>query len=179
MTPEIFLIWAQSSNGLIAENPKHLSFTWNSPADKKRFVALTTDAVIICGHSTFKTFPGGRPLKGRLNVVYTRDEKLLNTEPTDSLMYTNLDPATLMLKLQYEGHTRFAICGGSAIYSLFWNAGLVTKLYVTIEPVFFPDTPEAIRMDPDPRDDPKAKIVRRKKVNVAGTIFEDWYIDRK
>ncbi len=38
-------------------------------ADLKRFQALTTGHPVILGRKTLATFPGGRPLKGRRNLI--------------------------------------------------------------------------------------------------------------
>ena len=38
-------------------------------ADHKRFRALTVGKTVILGHKTLDTFPGGRPLKDRRNIV--------------------------------------------------------------------------------------------------------------
>ena len=42
------------------------------PADRKRFRVLTDGAAVIVGRKTMEDFPGGRPLKGRHNIVITR-----------------------------------------------------------------------------------------------------------
>lgn len=39
------------------------------PADLKRFQALTTGHPVILGRKTLATFPGGRPLKNRRNLI--------------------------------------------------------------------------------------------------------------
>ena len=41
--------------------------------DLKRFQALTTGHAVILGRKTLATFPGGRPLKNRRNLVLSRD----------------------------------------------------------------------------------------------------------
>ena len=41
--------------------------------DLKRFKALTTGHPVILGRKTLSTFPGGRPLKGRRNLILSRD----------------------------------------------------------------------------------------------------------
>ena len=40
--------------------------------DLKRFKALTTGHAVILGRKTLATFPGGRPLKGRRNLILSR-----------------------------------------------------------------------------------------------------------
>ena len=42
-------------------------------ADLKRFKALTTGHPVILGRKTLTTFPGGRPLPGRRNLILSRD----------------------------------------------------------------------------------------------------------
>ena len=42
-------------------------------ADLQRFRELTRGHTVILGRKTLATFPGGRPLKGRRNLVLTRD----------------------------------------------------------------------------------------------------------
>ena len=42
-------------------------------ADMRRFVDLTMGGTVLMGRKTLESFPGG-PLKGRRNVVLTRDE---------------------------------------------------------------------------------------------------------
>lgn len=40
-------------------------------ADRKRFREITADAAVLVGRRTMADFPGGRPLKGRHNIVIT------------------------------------------------------------------------------------------------------------
>ena len=68
--------------------------------DLKRFKALTMGHPVILGRKTLATFPGGRPLKGRRNLILSRDpafapeggevypdlEQLLATAPADSFV---------------------------------------------------------------------------------------------
>ncbi len=42
-------------------------------ADLQRFKAMTLGQVVILGRKTLQTFPGGRPLPGRVNLVLTRN----------------------------------------------------------------------------------------------------------
>ena len=43
------------------------------PEDLKRFRALTTGKTVILGRKTLETFPEGRPLKNRRNLVLSAD----------------------------------------------------------------------------------------------------------
>ena len=42
------------------------------PTDMKRFRSLTIDGTVILGRKTLDSFPGGRPLPRRRNIVITR-----------------------------------------------------------------------------------------------------------
>ena len=42
-------------------------------ADHKRFRTLTVGKTVILGHKTLDTFPGGKPLPKRRNIVITRN----------------------------------------------------------------------------------------------------------
>lgn len=44
------------------------------PADLRRFRDITTGKTVILGRKTLDTFPSGRPLKNRRNIVLTRDK---------------------------------------------------------------------------------------------------------
>ena len=119
-----------SADGFIAKDSQHSPMYWSSKADKKRFVELTKRAgVVIMGASTYKTI--GRPLKERLNIVYSRSENFPGVEMTQD------DPRTLISKLEARGLKEVAICGGTSIYSMFMKAGVVDTLYLSIEPLVF------------------------------------------
>lgn len=45
----------------------------SNPEDMARFVALTTGHTVLMGRKTLDSFPGGRPLKNRRNIVLTRN----------------------------------------------------------------------------------------------------------
>ena len=125
-----FIIAALTSDGFIARESDHSPMQWTSKEDKQRFVELTKRAgVVVMGASTYKTFP--KPLKDRLNIVYSRSQQFEGVETTTD------EPAVLLKKLEERGYKEVAICGGSEIYSLFMEAGVVDRLYLTIEPVIF------------------------------------------
>ncbi|MDB5239058.1 MAG: folA [Candidatus Parcubacteria bacterium] len=124
-----FLIAAVSADGFIAKNEQHAAM-WTGKADKKRFVELTKRAgVVVMGSTTYATI--GRPLKERVNIVYSR------TKTFEGAEITSLEPRALMQELESRGFKEVAICGGSHIYSMFMKAGLIDTIYLTIEPLLF------------------------------------------
>ncbi len=141
----IFIISALTTDGYIAKNSTHAAM-WTSKEDKKRFIEITKRAgVIVMGQNTWQTL--GKPLKDRLNIVYS--PTTLATVP--GMETTTLSPQELVKSLEARGFKEVAICGGSMIYTMFMKSGLVSKLYLTIEPVLFGDGMRLFKEDLDYR----------------------------
>ena len=91
------LIAAVDQNWAIGKDGDQLCYI---PADLKRFQALTTGHAVILGRKTLATFPGGRPLKNRRNLILSRNaafapegaevfsgvEDLLKAAPADAFV---------------------------------------------------------------------------------------------
>ncbi len=126
---KVFIIAAVSADGFIAKDSQHAAL-WTSKADKKRFIELTKRAgVVVMGSATYKTL--GRPLKERVNIVYSKSQNFEGAEMTQD------NPKDLIMKLEQRGFKEVAICGGSHIYTMFMKVGIVDNLYLTVEPIVF------------------------------------------
>lgn len=124
-----FIIAAVSADGFIGKDSGHAA-DWTSKEDKQFFVEMTKKAgVIIMGQNTYETI--GRPLPGRLNIVYSRDKEYEGVEVTQK------DPKELLQDLVNRGYQEVAIGGGATIYTMFMEQNLVDKIYLSIEPVLF------------------------------------------
>jgi dihydrofolate reductase len=131
-----FIIVAHTADGFIAPidpaGKAMPSTVWTSGADKKKFIELTKKAgTIVMGLTTFNTI--GKALTRRLNVVYAPK----GTPAIEGVMMTDLSPKELLEDLEKKGHKEVAICGGSTIYTMFMQSGLVNKIYITVEPKLF------------------------------------------
>ena len=80
-------------------------------ADRAHFRELTAGAAVIVGRRTMEDFPGGRPLKGRNNIVVTRQN--LEIEGAEVAHDT---AEALELAKQYP---RTLVSGGASIYRQF------------------------------------------------------------
>jgi len=159
-----FIIAALTTDGFIAQNSAHTPMNWTSKDDKARFVELTKRArVVVMGSSTFKTFP--KPLKDRLNIVYSRSQQFEGTETTSD------EPAVLIKKLEERGFTEVAICGGAEIYSMFMEASVVDTLYLTIEPAVFGTGITLFNK----KIEAKLELVSTSKTE-GGTIFNEYRV---
>lgn len=130
---KVQLIAAVTADGFIAKHAEHTA-DWTSPEDKRFFVALTKESgVMIMGRTTFDTI--GRALPGRKTIVYTHDVTAYQGIP--GVEATSENPSALIDRLEDTGIPSVVICGGATIYTLFINSGLVTDIFLTIEPILF------------------------------------------
>lgn len=81
-------------------------------ADMRHFVVLTKGRTVIMGRKTLESFPGGRPLKNRRNIVLTRDP--LFTRDGVEVVHS-LDGALGALASDEEAW----VIGGGSIYEQF------------------------------------------------------------
>ena len=99
------------------------------PEDMKYFRAQTKGKVVIYGRKTLETFPDGKPLPYRVNIILTRNpdyrvEDAITVHSVDELMQ-----ALEGLKGQYT-EDDFIVIGGDSIYRLLLNycdTALVTR----------------------------------------------------
>jgi len=131
------IIMAESLDGSIAYDSNHAA-NWTSKEDKKFFVEETKKAgVIIFGRNTFATF-NDKPLPGRLNLVMTMDKQDKEKERPGLLEYfINEKPESILTELKRRRFKKVFIGGGSVINGLFFDAGLVDELWITVEPKIF------------------------------------------
>ena len=77
------------------------------PADLKRFKELTMGHPVILGRKTLATFPGGRPLKGRRNLILSRNPDFA---PEGGEVYPDLD--SLLARAPEDAF----VIGGASVY---------------------------------------------------------------
>lgn len=77
--------------------------------DMRHFVACTTGHPVIMGRRTLESFPGGRPLRNRRNVVLTRDPSF-SREGIE--VVRTLDEALAAV----AGETEAWVIGGGEVY---------------------------------------------------------------
>lgn len=160
-----FIIAALSADGYIARDEHHPAF-WTSKEDKRRFVELTKRAgVVIMGSTTYTTI--ARPLKDRVNIVYSRSKTFEGVETTQEA------PHQLLAKLESRGFGEAAICGGSHVYTMFMKAGVVDKLYLTVEPIVFG---QGIRLFNEPLDNYHLKLIGTQQAE-SGALLLEYSVD--
>ena len=95
------------------------------PADMKFFRETTTGNVVVMGLNTLKSFPGGQPLKNRVNIVLSA-----SGEPIEGSMVVSSVEELMREVKKYDGEKVFVI-GGAMTYKLllpYCSEVLVTKV---------------------------------------------------
>lgn len=113
------LIVAVDQNWAIGKDGDQLVYL---SEDLKRFKALTLGHPVILGRKTLATFPGGRPLKGRENLI-------LSTNPAFTVENAKVFPSVEAL-LQAAPDDSFVI-GGESVYRAllpYCDTAYVTKI---------------------------------------------------
>nr|AIA11340.1 RibD C-terminal domain protein [uncultured bacterium] len=133
-----FLLAAMTVDGFIARSVTDRSFDWTSDEDKHFYVdSIKRARAVVMGSKTFQTF--SRYPKDMRYVIYSsQPEKFVNPRPERiNATATKDDPKMVLQALEEEGYSEVAICGGSSIYTMFMKAGLIDKIYLTVEPLVF------------------------------------------
>ena len=114
------------------------------PQDMKFFRETTKGKVVAMGRMTLESFPGGQPLKNRVNVVLTSDKKY-NVKGT--VVVHSIDEMVEELK-KYNDEDIFVI-GGESVYRQllpYCKKAYITKIdHAYQADTFFPD------LDQDPQ----------------------------
>ena len=113
------VIVAVDANWAIGKSGDQLVYI---PEDLKHFKELTMGHPVILGRRTMATFPGGRPLKGRRNLVLSRDPDF---RPEGAEVYPDLAPL-----LAAAPEDAFVV-GGASVYRALLDrcdTAYVTKL---------------------------------------------------
>jgi dihydrofolate reductase len=111
--PEITAIACVSENLGIGNKGKLL---FSIPEDIKYFREKTAVGTVIMGRKTLDSFPGGKPLKGRANIVLTRDSGFLREGVA---VYNDYETLKSDLENGKFGTSDIFIIGGGDIYKLF------------------------------------------------------------
>lgn len=108
------------------------------PQDMKYFRNETMGRAVVMGRKTLESFPGGRPLEGRLNVVLTRNR---DYQAKGAVVVHSVEEALEAVR-EYAPEDVYCIGGGS-VYRLFLpccDTVFVTRIQYSYEAdTYFPD----------------------------------------
>jgi dihydrofolate reductase len=94
-------------------------------ADLKNFSKVTTGHTVVLGSKTLATFPGGRVLKNRTNIVMTRNESF---RPEGAVIANSVED--LLEKIKDLDSDEVYVIGGASVYEQllpYCDTAIVTK----------------------------------------------------
>lgn len=100
-------------------------------ADLQNFKKITMGKTVVLGRKTLETFPSGRPLPGRRNIILTRDRtcKIPDAETVNSV-------EDLMNLLKDVDTNDIFIIGGSSVYAQmlpYCDVAYITRIDYTFQ----------------------------------------------
>ncbi|MCR4715599.1 MAG: dihydrofolate reductase [Lachnospiraceae bacterium] len=127
--------WAIGNKGaLLARNKEDMQF----------FKTTTTGNVVVMGRKTLESFPGGRPLKDRDNIVITSNASY---SVDGAYIVSSVDEAVAKAKELALSDKEVYVIGGASIYEQMLDIcdeALVTKMNKAYEAdAFFPNLDES------------------------------------
>ena len=135
-------------------------------ADRAHFRELTSGAAVLVGRKTMEDFPGGKPLKGRNNIVVTRR----NVEIEGAEVVHSTEEA-LSAAAKYD---RCLCIGGASIFRQFLP--YTEKIFVTKIDL----APESDSYFPDLDEDPDWECTEQSPdMEEEGTVFRFCTYERR
>ncbi len=129
---KITLVMAVTLDGKIAKNKNHFP-DWTSKEDKKFFAKISKEhGVVLMGENTFNTFK--KPLKDRLNVVFTHKKNLPEME---NVMWVSGEIKNVLKDLENRKYGSAVLAGGAILNGVFLKEKLIDEIIVTINPKIF------------------------------------------
>lgn len=108
---QINAIWARSEDFVIGVDGQ---LPWHSKQELAYFKKTTDNSIVIMGRKTWESLPpSARPLKGRRNIILSRDTKY---RPTGATVMHSVDAIVKMVRAQPKNAW---VIGGAEVYSAF------------------------------------------------------------
>lgn len=108
------------------------------PRDMKFFREKTKDSVVLMGRKTLESFPGGNPLKNRVNIVLTSNR---DYHKGDAVIVNDIKG--ILDEVDKYKEKDVYVIGGGQIYKMllpYCDTAYITKIYHSFEAdTFFPD----------------------------------------
>lgn len=101
------------------------------PEDMKFFREKTKDSVVILGRKNLESFPDGKPLKNRVNIVISRQENI----PVEGIVKVSSVEEAAEEAKKYKGKNVFVIGGGTIYRQMlkYCDTAYITKIEKTFD----------------------------------------------
>ena len=139
MEQRIVLIAAADRRWAIGKDNRLL---YKVSEDMRHFRELTTGNIVVYGRKTLESFPNGKPLRDRLNIVVSAS--LASDDPDLLVAGSPMEALRIAHEQDPKGLKTVYICGGASVYRQllpFCGEAIITKIDAETEDadVFLPD----------------------------------------
>ena len=174
---KIILAMVESVDGKTTHGDDSRVFRWTSKEDQEHFKRLVNQAKLIVMGS--KTYEAAKKMlqhqPGKLRVVFTHNpEKYADQAIPGQLEFTNETPQVLVDRLTQQGYDELLLASGAQVNGLFFDAGLVDEIFLTIEPKLLGiGNPMAIQ-----KNIINLTLLNVEKLNERGTLFLHYTVNK-
>lgn len=176
---KIILLVVSSINGKITRGNEPDIYKWTSSEDQDIYFGKITRAkLIVMGR---KTYEQAKHLMkhnaSRTRVVMTRNpRKYAGVAVPHVLEFTSDTPAKIVERFEKRGVREALVVGGQEINHAFLEAGLVSELYVTLEPHIFGTGKSMFQ---EKSLDVSVKLKKTEILNKKGTVLLMYKVEGK
>ena len=108
---------------------------WVTPKTIKDFGKLNVECgIVVMGKRTYKMFGNDFPQKDCLNIVLTKDAKLLKKQ-MDGALFTDIGPEGIIQIAKRKGFKQLFVVGGTQTNTSFLKENLIDEVWVNIHPI--------------------------------------------
>lgn len=175
---KIINVMVTTINGRITHGSDPDIKKWTSEEDGQHYrQMLDAASLVVMGSTTYEMAKAGmKHTDKKLRVILTHQpERYANEEIPRQLEFSNKNPQELVSGLENKGYDEMLLVGGGEINRLFYGAGLVTDLYLTIEPKIF-GTGKIVIGEGD--FFVNAKLASLKQLNERGSLLLHYIIEK-
>lgn len=175
LSREIILFAAITLDGKLAKTECPGS-GWTSKEDTQFFLSeLDKCDLCVSGRTTFEA-PRKKIVKRNRLVLSNKVSGLERVD--DNLTFINPLDEDISKYISTHNYKRVAVLGGSGVYTLFLKEGLVTDIYLTLEPLVFGSGVDFIT-GADNLSHIDISLKSLKKLNSKGTVLFHYKVNYK
>lgn len=137
---KVTAVMVSTINGRITRGDDPDITKWTSKEDGAHFRSMVAEStLIVMGSSTYEAARESmRHREGKLRIVLTHTpEKYSQDVISGQLEFSNESPKELVQRLEQQGYQEMLLVGGGQTNAQFLKDGVLTDLFLTIEPKAF------------------------------------------
>lgn len=165
------MVMVISIDGKITNGDDSEIYKWTSKEDHEFFSSIKNkNNLLVMGSKTYEAARQNMVLcNKKLRIILTKNlNRYVSNMVPEKLEFSNESPRMLVDRLSKKGYKKLLLLGGGHINTAFLNAGLVSEIFLTIEPKIFGSGKSFVV---DELKEKSLKLINFKKLNDHGTLL--------